>query len=91
VLPLSVYGAVAAARGPSAAESSGSGLFFYRYSRANAGLGGLSFEEGAFSVFGYVDGEDGLQLLRSLHSGDTIKRARVVEGIENLVTVAATL
>ena len=83
VLPLSVYGALAAAGGPQTNESSGSGIFLFRYSKANAGLGGLSFSEGDYSVFGYVEGED-KGLLGSLQTGDTIRRARIVAGAENL-------
>ena len=83
VLPLSVYGAVAASRGPQAAESDGAGLFLYRFHKQDAGLGGLSFSEGEFAVAGYVT--SGGDLLRQLHDGDTIRSARIVKGEENLV------
>ncbi|RWW05614.1 hypothetical protein GW17_00031104, partial [Ensete ventricosum] len=53
VLPLSVYGAVAMAHNIDSDEySSPSQFFFYLYDKRNAGLGGLSFDEGQFSVFG---------------------------------------
>jgi Cyclophilin type peptidyl-prolyl cis-trans isomerase/CLD len=87
VLPLSVYGAVAASRGPQAAESDGSGLFLFRFHKQEAGLGGLSFSEGEFSVAGYVT--EGGELLRQLHDGDSIRRARIVKGEENLVVPTA--
>lgn len=84
VLPLSVYGAVAMAKNGS--DSDGSQWFMYRYARRTAGLGGLAFEEGSYSVFGYV--VDGLDLLRQLRSGDVVKEVRLVEGAENLVEQA---
>ncbi|CAI9088566.1 OLC1v1022918C2 [Oldenlandia corymbosa var. corymbosa] len=53
VLPLSVYGAVAMAHSDSSEEySSPNQFFFYLYDKRNSGLGGLSFDEGQFSVFG---------------------------------------
>ncbi|CAK9160211.1 unnamed protein product [Ilex paraguariensis] len=55
VLPLSVYGAVAMAHSDVSEEySSPYQFFFYLYDKRNSGLGGLSFEEGQFSVFGYA-------------------------------------
>ena len=50
VLPLSVYGAVAMSRGPEGNDSDGTQFFLYRYARRTAGLGGLAFEEGSYSV-----------------------------------------
>ena len=52
VLPLSVYGAVAMSRGPEGNDSDGTSFFLYRYARRTAGLGGLAFEEGSYSVCG---------------------------------------
>ncbi|KAF5461014.1 hypothetical protein F2P56_020843 [Juglans regia] len=53
VLPLSVYGAVAMAHSEVSEDcSSPYQFFFYLYDKRNAGLGGLSFDEGQFSVFG---------------------------------------
>lgn len=53
VLPISVYGAVAALRGGDGGnDSSPGGFFFFLYDRRTSGLGGLSFDEGQFSVFG---------------------------------------
>ncbi len=108
VLPLSVYGAVAMARGQDGNDSSSTAWFFYRcvgtggaiaaasvagaflihafvlrYARNTAGLGGLAFEEGAYSVYGYVT--EGQELLRQLRSGDVIRNAKLVSGAENLV------
>jgi cyclophilin family peptidyl-prolyl cis-trans isomerase len=85
VLPLSVYGSAAMARGAEGNNSDGAAFFLYRYSRANAGLGGIAFEEGQYSVFAYVLGTDGQDLLRQLRSGDVITQAKLVAGAENLV------
>ncbi|MED6126255.1 cytochrome P450 monooxygenase 37, variant 2 [Stylosanthes scabra] len=53
VLPLSVYGAVAMAHNEVSDEySSPYQFFFYLYDKRSAGLGGISFDEGQFSVFG---------------------------------------
>ncbi|XVF78125.1 hypothetical protein PTKIN_Ptkin14bG0104200 [Pterospermum kingtungense] len=53
VLPLSVYGAVAMAHSEVSEEySSPYQFFFYLYDKRNSGLGGISFDEGQFSVFG---------------------------------------
>ncbi|KAJ7015559.1 hypothetical protein NC653_004761 [Populus alba x Populus x berolinensis] len=55
VLPLSVYGAVAMAHSEVSEDFSAPyQFFFYLYDKRNAGLGGLSFDEGQFSVFGYT-------------------------------------
>ncbi|XP_057460365.1 peptidyl-prolyl cis-trans isomerase CYP37, chloroplastic isoform X1 [Actinidia eriantha] len=55
VLPLSVYGAIAMAHSEVSEEySSPYQFFFYLYDKRSAGLGGLSFDEGQFSVFGYL-------------------------------------
>ena len=84
VLPLSVYGAVAMAHNPTSEDfSSPSQFFFYLYDKRNSGLGGLSFEEGQFSVFGYVT--KGKELLSQLKTGDIIKEAKLVSGADRLV------
>lgn len=84
VLPLSVYGAVAMAHNKTSEDfSSPSQFFFYLYDRRNSGLGGLSFEEGQFSVFGYVT--KGRELLSQLKTGDVIKEAKLVSGADRVV------
>jgi cyclophilin family peptidyl-prolyl cis-trans isomerase len=83
VLPLSVYGAVAMARGSEGNDSDAGSFFFFRFARATAGLGGQAFEEGAFSVCGYVT--EGVELLKQLGSGDRIQSARLVAGQDRLV------
>ncbi|CAM6034477.1 unnamed protein product [Sphagnum compactum] len=84
ILPLSVYGAVAMAHNPTSEDfSAPSQFFFYLYDRRSSGLGGLSFEEGQFSVFGYVT--KGKELLSQLKTGDIIKSAKLVSGLDRFV------
>ncbi|KAJ0960136.1 hypothetical protein J5N97_002084 [Dioscorea zingiberensis] len=84
VLPLSVYGAVAMAHSVDSDEySSPSQFFFYLYDKRNAGLGGLSFDEGQFSVFGYTT--VGREILPQIESGDIIRSAKLLQGQERLI------
>lgn len=84
VLPLSVYGAVAMAHSDVSDEnSSPSQFFFYLYDKRNSGLGGLSFDEGQFSVFGYTT--VGRDILPQIKTGDIIRSAKLVEGQDRLV------
>ncbi|KAJ9182850.1 hypothetical protein P3X46_006797 [Hevea brasiliensis] len=84
VLPLSVYGAVAMAHSEVSEEYSAPyQFFFYLYDKRNAGLGGLSFDEGQFSVFGYTTA--GRDILSQIKSGDVIQSAKLVEGQDRLV------
>ncbi|XP_020273516.1 peptidyl-prolyl cis-trans isomerase CYP37, chloroplastic isoform X2 [Asparagus officinalis] len=89
VLPLSVYGSVAMAHSTDSEEySSPSQFFFYLYDKRNAGLGGLSFDEGQFSVFGYTT--IGREVLSQIKSGDLIRSAKLVEGRDRLMLPAET-
>ncbi|KAJ4813405.1 Cyclophilin-like peptidyl-prolyl cis-trans isomerase family protein [Rhynchospora pubera] len=84
VLPLSVYGSVAMAHSLDSDEySSNSQFFFYLYDKRNAGLGGLSFDEGQFSVFGYTT--NGREVLSQIKTGDIIRSAKLVQGLNRLV------
>ncbi|KAF7140538.1 hypothetical protein RHSIM_Rhsim06G0193900 [Rhododendron simsii] len=84
VLPLSVYGAVAMAHSDVSEEySSPYQFFFYLYDKRSAGLGGLSFDEGQFSVFGYTT--VGRETLPEIKTGDLIRSAKLVEGQDRLV------
>ncbi|XP_065862150.1 peptidyl-prolyl cis-trans isomerase CYP37, chloroplastic isoform X2 [Euphorbia lathyris] len=84
VLPLSVYGAVAMAHSEGSDEySSPYQFFFYLYDKRSAGLGGLSFDEGQFSVVGYTT--TGRDILAQIKSGDVIQSAKLVEGQDRLV------
>jgi cyclophilin family peptidyl-prolyl cis-trans isomerase len=48
-----------------------------------AGLSGLSFDEGTFGVFGYVT--SGMDNVAKLQTGDVIRSAQLVAGKERLV------
>lgn len=84
-LPLSVNGALAMARGGEDGTSSPTQFFVYQFDKRSAGLGGLAFEEGEFSVFGYVVQGEEEGFLNQLTTGDVIVRADVVEGGDRLV------
>ncbi|XP_058095418.1 peptidyl-prolyl cis-trans isomerase CYP37, chloroplastic [Magnolia sinica] len=84
VLPLSVYGAVAMAHSEVSEEySSPCQFFFYLYDKRSAGLGGLSFDEGQFSVFGYTT--VGREILPQIKTGDFIRSAKLVQGQDRLI------
>ncbi|KAL5730144.1 cytochrome P450 monooxygenase 37 [Ranunculus cassubicifolius] len=84
VLPLSVYGAVAMAHSEVSEDySSPLQFFFYLYDKSYSGLGGLSFDEGQFSVFGYTT--VGRDILPQIKKGDVIRSAKLVEGQDRLV------
>ncbi|GLT83382.1 hypothetical protein SLE2022_016750 [Rubroshorea leprosula] len=84
VLPLSVYGAVAMAHNEASEDySSPYQFFFYLYDKRNAGLGGISFDEGQFSVFGYTT--VGREILPQIRSGDVIRSAKLIKGQDRLV------
>jgi cyclophilin family peptidyl-prolyl cis-trans isomerase len=84
-LPLSVNGALAMARGAEDGTSSASQFFIYAFDKRSAGLGGMAFEEGEFSVFGYVTKGEEEGFLSQLNTGDTIVSAKVISGGERLV------
>ncbi|KAM0898615.1 hypothetical protein ACQ4PT_021786 [Festuca glaucescens] len=89
VLPMSVYGSVAMAHSEDSEEySSPTQFFFYLYDKRNSGLGGISFDEGQFSVFGYAT-TDGRDVLSQIKTGDKIRSAKLVQGRERLVLPAA--
>jgi len=54
-----------------------------RFSKQQAGLGGMAFDEGTFGVFGYIT--KGLDIMYSLRDGATITSAKVLSGGEKLV------
>jgi len=83
VLPMSIYGAVCLSHAPaSELEATSDNFFIYKFDDSMAGLGGLSFDEGAFSVVGYVTG--GADLLDQLSSGASMVDARLVAGEDRL-------
>ncbi|GJN32753.1 hypothetical protein PR202_gb21276 [Eleusine coracana subsp. coracana] len=84
VLPMSVYGSIAMAHSVDSDEySSPTQFFFYLYDKRNSGLGGISFDEGQFSVFGYTT--EGRDVLSQIKTGDKIRSAKLVQGRERLV------
>ncbi|KAL9253867.1 Peptidyl-prolyl cis-trans isomerase CYP37, chloroplastic-like protein [Drosera capensis] len=84
VLPLSVYGAVAMAHSDVSEEfSSPNQFFFYLYDKRNSGLGGISFDEGQFSVFGYTT--VGRDVLPQIKTGDIIKSVKLIQGRDRLI------
>eukprot|EP00271_Cylindrocystis_brebissonii_P010636 TRINITY_DN26897_c0_g1_i1.p1 TRINITY_DN26897_c0_g1~~TRINITY_DN26897_c0_g1_i1.p1 ORF type:complete len:492 (+),score=95.63 TRINITY_DN26897_c0_g1_i1:168-1643(+) len=84
VLPMSVFGSVAMSHSTEADNLSHPSQFFvYLYDKRNSGLGGLSFDEGQFAVFGYVT--KGKEILQQLKTGDVIESARLLSGFDKLV------
>lgn len=61
---------------------SGTQFFIYKFDRQQAGLAGLSFDEGEFGVCGYIT--KGLDALGKLESGDRIVKAVVLSGLDKL-------
>jgi cyclophilin family peptidyl-prolyl cis-trans isomerase len=84
VLPLSISGAVAMTH-VAGTDSfvSGQEWFVFKFDKQQAGLGGLSFDEGTFGVFAYVT--KGLDVVGSLRNGDSVVEAQVVAGLDKLV------
>ncbi|KAF6262263.1 permease family-domain-containing protein [Scenedesmus sp. NREL 46B-D3] len=83
VLPLSIAGAVSMTHLPDTESFlSGDEWFIYKFDKQQAGLSGLSFDEGTFGVFGYVT--DGMPIVSKLATGDMIVSAKVVSGLERL-------
>lgn len=74
-------GAVAMAR--SQFPDSASSQFYFA-------LSDLSFLDGDYAVFGYVDEED-MSIVDSIQQGDRIQSAQVVSGLENLETPSESM
>ena len=84
VLPLSIFGSVALSHAEDGTEmSSSEEAFIFKFDRASAGLGGMAFDEGKFSVIGYVT--KGLDTIEQLRTGDAILSAEIIKGEENLI------
>ena len=84
VLPMSIFGSVSLSHAIDGEEmSSPSEAFIFKFDRSTAGLGGMAFDEGHFSVIGYVT--KGIETVTRLQSGDRILRAEITRGRENLV------
>ena len=81
-IPLSINGSVAMAKSNDG-QSDKEQFFIYLFDKRSAGLGGLSFEEGEFSVFGYVT--KGEEYLGSIGTDAVITSAKVTSGEDKLV------
>eukprot|EP00877_Chromochloris_zofingiensis_P007222 jgi/Chrzof1/2753/Cz11g28010.t1_CYP37 len=87
VLPLSIPGAVSMTHLPDTdSYLSGDEWFVYKFDKQQAGLAGLSFDEGTFGVFGYVT--KGMDVVRGLQSGDVIVTAQLLSGADKLLRPA---
>eukprot|EP00747_Dinoflagellata_sp_TGD_P179985 gnl/TRDRNA2_/TRDRNA2_31694_c1_seq1.p1 gnl/TRDRNA2_/TRDRNA2_31694_c1~~gnl/TRDRNA2_/TRDRNA2_31694_c1_seq1.p1 ORF type:complete len:476 (+),score=59.12 gnl/TRDRNA2_/TRDRNA2_31694_c1_seq1:149-1429(+) len=87
-IPLSVPGAIAMSRSQQAGLSDPYTFFFYLFDRQSAGLGGVSFDEGEFSVLGYV--VTGEELLNNIKTGDVLTSLKLTSGSERLIETGAT-
>src|ERR687885_1101717 len=83
VLPFSAYGTVAMAR-PGDDPNGGSSQFFFFLFEPELTPAGLNLLDGRYSVFGYVT--ENKEVLGEIKPGDKIISAKVVKGVENLVT-----
>jgi len=83
VLPFSAYGALAMAR-PGDDPNGGSSQFFFFLFEPELTPAGRNLLDGRYSVFGYVT--DGQAVLEKLRAGDKIESAKVIDGLENLVS-----
>jgi len=84
VLPLSIAGAVSMTHLPDTESFlSGDEWFIFKFDKQQAGLSGLSFDEGTFGVFGYVT--DGMDVVGKLQTGDIISKAEVTSGLDRLM------
>ena len=87
VLPLSLFGAVAAAHPDGEPNAADQRFFVYLFDPQTTS-GGQSFYEGQYSVFGYVAPECA-DLLYQLKDGDEVVSVRLVDGKDRLVRASA--
>ncbi|WP_346289184.1 peptidylprolyl isomerase [Sphaerothrix gracilis] len=85
VLPFSAFGTLGMAR-PSNDVNGGSSQFFFFLFEPELTPAGLNLLDGRYTVFGYV--VENKELLDDLGEGDRIVSAKVIEGLDNLVTPA---
>ncbi|MFE4106502.1 peptidylprolyl isomerase [Almyronema epifaneia] len=86
VLPFSAFGTLGMAR-PGNDVNGGSSQFFFFLFEPELTPAGLNLLDGRYTVFGYV--VDNKEVLDELTQGDRIVSAKVVDGLENLVTPSA--
>merc|ERR1739848_869481 len=83
VLPMSIFGAVVMSHdNTNVYKSSSENFFIYKFDESMGGLAGLSFDEGQFSVVGYVTG--GSDLIEQVENGDVVEKVEVLSGEEKL-------
>ena len=84
VLPMSIFGAVVMCHDDTgdSYKSSKDNFFIYKFDKSMGGLSGLSFEEGQFTVVGYVT--DGSELIEQIKSGDVIDKVEILSGQDRL-------
>lgn len=83
VLPFSSYGTLAMARKEFEPNTASSQFFWFLF-EPDLTPAGRNLLDGSWSVVGYTT--NGQEFLRGLQKGDTIVEAKVVDGLENLVT-----
>ncbi|MEA5463352.1 peptidylprolyl isomerase [Leptothoe sp. PORK10 BA2] len=87
VLPFNSFGALAMARPESDPDGASSQFFFFLF-EPELTPAGLNLLDGRYSVFGYtIEGKEALD--RMGHQGGKILSAKVVDGLDNLVTPQA--
>ena len=83
VLPMSIFGAVVMSHdNTNVYKSSSENFFIYKFDESMGGLAGLSFDEGQFSVVGYVTG--GSDLIEQVENGDVVEKVEILSGEEKL-------
>uniref|UniRef100_A0A7S2SZM0 PPIase cyclophilin-type domain-containing protein n=2 Tax=Chloropicon primus TaxID=1764295 RepID=A0A7S2SZM0_9CHLO len=83
ILPMSVFGAVVMSHDSADAnKSSTENFFIYKFDESMGGLAGLSFDEGQFSVVGYVT--SGADLVAQVEGGDVIEKVEILSGGDRL-------
>ena len=81
VLPFATLGTMGWAHSDESLSDGSSQFFFFLY-EAELTPAGLNLVDGRYSAFGYV--VDGFEVLEELGINDSILKARVIEGAENL-------
>ena len=81
VLPFATYGTLGWAHSDEQLDDGSSQFFFFLY-EAELTPAGLNLVDGRYAAFGYV--VDGMDVLEELSVDDTIIKARVISGADNL-------
>jgi len=81
VLPFATYGTLGWAHSDEQLDDGSSQFFFFLY-EAELTPAGLNLVDGRYAAFGYVI--DGMDVLEELTVDDTILKARVIDGADNL-------